>query len=100
MRALGFTYALLGGVVDPETDPGGWTTPISEEAILQTAADTLLLSLTTSGFEGDAEAIELLRSAEVPLVQQQLLPMSPWSGPKVNKQLAESVTKNVLAAQP
>ncbi len=100
MRALGFTYALPGGVVvDPAADPGGWTTPISEEALLQTGADTLMLSLTNSGFEGDPETIELLGNSDAQLVQQQLAPMSPWTGPKVNRLLAEEITAKVLAAE-
>jgi len=101
MRALGFTYALpRGTVVDAESDPGGWTTPISEEAVLQTGADTLLLSLTTSGLEGDPETLRLLQNTDAQLVQEQLAPMSPWTGPKVDALLAERVSTKILEAQP
>lgn len=101
MRALGFTYALPGGtVVDAESDPGGWTTPISEEAVLQTGADTLLLSLTTSGFEGNLETLRLLQNTDALLVQEQLAPMSPWTGPRVDALLAERVSAKILEAQP
>jgi iron complex transport system substrate-binding protein len=97
LRALGFTYALPGGVVvDTENDPGGWTTPISEEAVLQTEADTLLLSLTTSGFEGDPATVALLERSSGQLVQHQLAPMSPWTGPLVDRRLAEDVSAKIL----
>lgn len=96
LRALGFTYALPGGVVDAENDPGGWTTPISKEAVLQTEANTLLLSLTTSGSQGDPATVALLERSDGQLVEHQLAPMSPWTGPLVDRRLAEDVSSKIL----
>lgn len=101
LRALGFTYALPESVViDAENDPGGWTTPISEEALLQTEADTLLLSLTTAGSQGDPATVALLERSDGQLVQHELAPMSPWTGPIVDRQLAEDVSAKILALEP
>jgi len=99
MRVLGFDTPLPEGTtVDPETDPGGWNTPISEEAVLGTPDDKVILSLTYSGFSGDAQSLKLMEDSGALVVPYEPPPMSPWSGPIADLRIAQEVTARILEA--
>lgn len=93
MLKLGFDYAVPGNTT-PE--PDGWTTVISEEAILQIDDETVIVAAVWDTFEGKEQALELMKRSGGLLVKYELENMSPWTGPMVDRHIANSLVESIL----
>ncbi|MDZ7704732.1 MAG: ABC transporter substrate-binding protein [Trueperaceae bacterium] len=92
MRTLGFGYAYPEGVT---VDPQGWTL-VSEEVLVQIDADTLVVAVAWDTFEGKEQSLALIESSDAPIIRYQLERMSPWTGPIVDRQVADAVAGTAI----
>lgn len=94
MRELGFDYAFPAGA-DPDAET--WSL-ISEEAVLQIGGDTLIVAVASDGFEGKEQSLELMEASDGLVIKYDLENMSPWTGPRVDRTVANAVVESILSA--